>query len=454
MVRDTAEPPAPPQARAVFTDVELAARGKRVLELLKDQVNHPAALLVLGNPPKVLSEDMQYRYRPGSDLFYLTDSEHPHLAALLAPERKTRLYYLDRAQLESGVPRGASFERELALEPGAEGVFKNLEQELVRLRDLGVRVHAAFDAAAWARVAAGPAQPKLGIENHFRALLELCPGATGASPAALCALRQARLRKSEQELARMDRAAAAALRAHALVSQLALGNPAPSEAQLSAHARVCFGELGCNDVSFPNIVCTGHNCFVLHHRPQRRASLAALGPRELPQLLLDLGPSFQGYASDFSTAHWCGERSDPNYAHWARVKVAVRAVLDAMVGACCVGCSVEGLQEVYAKARGGQIQALLLDGPAAGLIGVDPARALPELTPHGVLHWVGIDVHDPSPACMAARKIPFEEGFTLALEPALYFGLEFPDKRYRGVAVRLEETVVVMASGARKLGAQ
>ena len=69
-----------------------------------------------------------------------------------------------------------------------------------------------------------------------------------------------------------------------------------------------------------------------------------------------------------------------------------------------------------------------------------------------MLHWVGIDVHDPSPACLAAHALPFEEGFTLALEPALYFGVGFPDERYRGIAVRLEVSVVVTSRGARKLG--
>lgn len=452
--RDMTPPPAPPPAFAVFTDAELEARGERVLELLKDQVSHRAALLVLGNPLKVLSEDMHHRYRPGSDFFYLTDSEQPHLAALLVPGRRLRTYYLDRAQLERGGPRGASFARELALDPRAKGVFNQLAQELEALRDQGVRVHAAFDAAAWAGVAAGPALPELGIENHFKALLGFCQSKSLASPEALCALRQARLRKSPEELARMNCAATAARRAHALVSRLACKDPTLTEAQLSAHARACFGELGCNDVSFPNIVCTGHNCFVLHHRPQRRASLATLGADELPQLLLDLGPSFRGYASDFSSAIWCGAPADPRHAHWARVEAAVRAVLGAMVEACKPGATVRQLQVVHARARGAQLRKLLGDGPAAAALEPNAARALPELTPHGVLHWVGIDVHDPSPTCLTAHALPFEQGFTLALEPALYFGVEFADPRYRGVAVRLEVTVVVTDRGVRELGAQ
>ena len=64
--RDLLEPPAPPPVPAVFSERELAARGARVLKLLESQVSHRAALLVLGNPLQVLSEDMQHRYRPGA----------------------------------------------------------------------------------------------------------------------------------------------------------------------------------------------------------------------------------------------------------------------------------------------------------------------------------------------------------------------------------------------------
>lgn len=452
--RDLLEPPGPPSAPAVFSEQELTARAARVLELLESQVSHRAALLVLGNPLKVLSEDMQHRYRPGSDLFYLTDSEQPHLAALLVPGRAARLYYLDRTALERDGPRAASFEREWALEPRAAGVFEHLAHELESLRDQGARVHVAFDEAAWACAAA---RPEFGLEARFGDVLQLCHEASPAgaaprpSPAALCALRQARLRKSPEELARMDRAAATARRAQELVARLVREDPALTEAQLSAHARGCFGDMGCNDVSFPNIVCAGHNCFVLHHRPQRRTSLAALGAGELPQLLLDLGPSFRGYASDFTVALW-GAPADPRRPHWARVEAAVRAVLRVMLEACRPGATVRELQRVHARTRGEQLRRLLGDGPAAAALEPDPARALPELTPHGVLHWVGIDVHDPSPACLAAHTLPFEAGFTLALEPALYFGVDFPDKRYRGVAVRLEVSVVVTDRGARELG--
>jgi Xaa-Pro aminopeptidase len=76
-------------------------------------------------------------------------------------------------------------------------------------------------------------------------------------------------------------------------------------------------------------------------------------------------------------------------------------------------------------------------------------------TLHGTSHMLGIDVHD----CANAREEFYhgdlEEGYVLTVEPGLYFqsnDLTVPEE-YRGIGVRIEDDILVTATGARNLSA-
>ena len=78
-------------------------------------------------------------------------------------------------------------------------------------------------------------------------------------------------------------------------------------------------------------------------------------------------------------------------------------------------------------------------------------------TLHNVSHMLGIDVHD----CAAARAEAYKfgqlkPGMVLTVEPGLYFqpdDLTVP-ARYRGIGVRIEDNVLVTASGCKVLSAR
>ena len=98
-----------------------------------------------------------------------------------------------------------------------------------------------------------------------------------------------------------------------------------------------------------------------------------------------------------------------------------------------------------------------------GLLPVSVEEALDEdskvysrWTLHGVSHMLGLDVHD----CGAASKEAYAEGtlaegMVLTVEPGLYFqedDLLVPEE-LRGIGIRIEDDVVVRASGAQNLSA-
>jgi Xaa-Pro aminopeptidase len=77
-------------------------------------------------------------------------------------------------------------------------------------------------------------------------------------------------------------------------------------------------------------------------------------------------------------------------------------------------------------------------------------------TLHGFGHMLGIDVHD----CANARKVSYRdgelgEGYVLTVEPGLYFQPEddMVPEELRGIGIRIEDDVLVTASGAVNLSA-
>jgi Xaa-Pro aminopeptidase len=75
-------------------------------------------------------------------------------------------------------------------------------------------------------------------------------------------------------------------------------------------------------------------------------------------------------------------------------------------------------------------------------------------TLHGFGHMLGLDVHD----CAGARKELYrdgtvEENYVITVEPGLYFQSddEMVPEELRGIGIRIEDDVVVTASGARNL---
>ena len=95
-----------------------------------------------------------------------------------------------------------------------------------------------------------------------------------------------------------------------------------------------------------------------------------------------------------------------------------------------------------------------------GILREEPEQALRRdrqlhrrYTRHGVSHMLGIDVHD----CANARNDVYlgelREGYVLTVEPGLYFqtnDLTVPEE-YRGIGVRIEDDILVTATGSRNL---
>jgi Xaa-Pro aminopeptidase len=74
--------------------------------------------------------------------------------------------------------------------------------------------------------------------------------------------------------------------------------------------------------------------------------------------------------------------------------------------------------------------------------------------PHGIGHWMGLDVHDTCPYKDAnGDEIKLQKGMVLTIEPAIYIDENDMDvpKKYRGIGIRIEDDILVTKDGYKNL---
>ena len=182
--------------------------------------------------------------------------------------------------------------------------------------------------------------------------------------------------------------------------------------------------------AYTPIIASGPNACILHYidndQPCRDGDL----------LLLDVGASYANYNADLT-------RTIPvNGRFTRRQREVYQAVLRVLRG--CIAGLVPGKRPRDWQREAEQlIEAELVD---LGLLSLreirrqDPDRpAFRKYFMHGVGHPLGLDVHD-----VGLTTEPFQEGWVMTVEPAIYI-------REEGLAVRLENDVVIRAGGNEDL---
>ncbi len=72
---------------------------------------------------------------------------------------------------------------------------------------------------------------------------------------------------------------------------------------------------------------------------------------------------------------------------------------------------------------------------------------------HKTSHYLGMDVHDVGRYFDGGRHLPLEPGVVITVEPGLYVPVEDSQApaQYRGIGIRIEDDVLVTATGAEVL---
>lgn len=184
------------------------------------------------------------------------------------------------------------------------------------------------------------------------------------------------------------------------------------ENELAAELEFQMRALGAEKPSFETIVAMGERSALPHSNPTGRR----LAENEL--LLIDMGASLDGYASDMTRMAFAG--SPPK-----RIREMYRAVAEAQLAA---------IDAVRPGVTGGKV-----DAAARRVL---KSHKLDKEFVHSTGHGLGLEIHEP-PRIGRNDKTRLRPGMAITIEPGAYVG---------GVGgIRIEDTVLVTERGCEVL---
>lgn len=443
---------------------EVVQRRKAVME----KMNGHGIMILFSAEPRRYSRNIFYQYRQENNFYYLSGIRQPNAILVLMPQNLTyreilfiperdptrelwtgRMLSAEEASDISGIPHVWEASE---FEDFVSAILAGTAYQVDRYRETSE--YEGF----FSRLRAGQADVYL--------LLDERPGLRGEpSPEWRFAekLRQRfvgfqirdasdlihdlRMIKSPYEVEQLRRAVDITVEAQ---NQAIRGiRPGVWEYEVEAVVDYVFKKRNAFDWAFPSIVASGPNATVLHYEEsQRQAQTGEL-------LLCDVGAEYNYYAADITRTVPVSGRFSPRQAE------IYQLVLDAQNAAMAKvrpGASMDELHQSAVEVLKQGLVRLGLIADAAG----DQYRVF---FPHGVGHWLGMNVHDVGP-----RFRKFAPGMVLTVEPGIYIRQDSVERMarlgveaaalerirtaiepYLNIGVRIEDVVLVTEDGYEHL---
>lgn len=395
----------------------------------------------------VMHHDVEYGFRQDSDFFYLTGFNEASAVAVLAPHHEEHKFvlFVQPKDPEKEVWTGYRVGVEGAKERyGADEAFPiaELDEKLPKYLEKADRIYYHFGRDRHFNDT---------IVKHWQHFMRIYPK-RGIGPIAIedsgTILHPMRLLKSPTELELMRKAAAISVEAHNHAREFA--KPGRYEYEIQAEIEHIFRMRGGDGPAYPSIVASGTNACILHYIENTRQ----LQENEL--LLIDAGCSYGYYNGDITrTFPVSGELTGEK-------KTIYEIVLEAQKQAIAQIQPGNGWNQIHDTAVRVIVEGLM----DLGLLAGDKEEIIKEekykpFYMHRTGHWLGLDVHDAGVYQHGEQAQLLQPGQITTVEPGIYIGPEIKpvegqpevDSRWRGIGVRIEDDVLVTATGHEVLTA-
>lgn len=425
----TAGPPAPGPEWFASHRAALAAK------LPKDTV------VVLRGPAEPEAEAAD-AYRPDSSFWYLTGFPEADAIAVFRPSAAEGKRYVLFVR-----PKNWIEERWTGRRAGVEGAKADY------------RAEAAFpieDFQKESRSLLAGAKALFYLDARDRAFREklitrwqaLAAAGTESLPASDVApvVAQMRLVKDATELAFLREAVALSVRGHR--AAMALAAPATNEGVLkAAQVSACLAG-GAARMAYAPIVGSGPNSVVLHYPDANRVMQRG------EMIVNDTACEYGLFAADVTRSYPVSGTFSPEQRALYEIVLAAQK---AAIARAAPGARHHEIQDAaYEIIVDGLLKLGLLKGTREE---VKTSRSFAAFFPHGVSHWLGLDVHDAGsyefgdPTDRWTRyfssNATLKPGMVLTVEPGIYIPekSEGVDPKWWNIGVRIEDDVLVTPKG-------
>ncbi|KAF8164915.1 peptidase M24, structural domain-containing protein [Crassisporium funariophilum] len=402
---------------------------------LMDSLPDRSVVVSVATPMKYMSGNIFYKYRPASDLWYLTGFEEPNSAVILEKVSSSRGYKMTLfcAGKDSAKEKwdGASTSFSAAKE-----IFE--ADDTLSINAFSSRLKSLLPQSSNIYVDLPETSTKGSLRSRPKSILKFLSGSSNTEYDNIMESISSSIRrplapqlakwraiKSKAEQQVMRDAAEISARAHAKTMRYA--QPGFSEAALAAHFEYLCALGGSQRPAYVPVVASGANALILHYTHNNHI----VGPDEL--VLMDAGCEYNGYASDITRTFPASGTFSPAQRELYSVVLFAQKELIKL----CSEESRMSLQDLHRKSCDIMREELNQIGFKLGRE-ADLERVL---YPHYLSHPIGIDLHE---SAHVDRSAPLKEGMVITIEPGIYVPptANFP-KHFHNIGIRIEDDILI-----------
>lgn len=399
-------------------------RDRLSLKLKKDSF-----AIVFSAQAKTRSNDTEFPYRQNSNFYYLTGFKEDKAALVFVKGKKKTKTYLfvekkdEFQELWHGKRLG---EKEAKKHFDVDDVFiiDDLKEKLNTFQTQKRSLYYDFSLTGT------DLERVEKLFKNFNNVIDLAP---------LIGLM--RLKKSKAELALIKSAIDITKEAHH--KMMSVSKKGLNEYHLQAELEYVFKKNGAYNDAYTSIVACGEAANTLHYV----ANDQILESGRL--ILIDAGCEYQYYASDITRTIPVDGKFSKGQKELYNMVLEVQKKIIKMIKPKVLRSDLQ--KKSVKLLTKGLVDLGILKGDVKKLIEKEKYK---KYYPHGIGHWMGIDVHDESPYQYSnGDEIPLDNKMVLTIEPAIYIAQNDKKvpKRYRGTGIRIEDDILVTKDGFKNL---
>ncbi|SFV61210.1 Xaa-Pro aminopeptidase [hydrothermal vent metagenome] len=399
-------------------------RDKFASKLAKNSV-----ALFFSAEAKKRSNDTEYPYRQDSNFYYLSGFKEDNSALLFVKSKKKVQIYLfvykkDKTEeLWNGKRLGVAKAKEIF---DVDDVFEyselsaKLKESLLNKRTLYYDFNLDYS--------------KVKLLKRYAKNIDTFKNAAKY-------VQKMRLLKSEAEINIIKKAIVITAEAHHRAMKKV--TKLQYEYELQAEMEYVFRKNGAYSDAYTSIVASGNNANTLHYISNREKF------QKNQLILIDAGCEYDYYASDITRTISTTGRYTPAQKELYQLVLDVQKEIIALIKPGVMRTNLQKRSEELLCR--GLVQLGILEGSVKKLL---KKNAHKKYYPHGIGHWMGLDVHDACPyRDKKGKEIPLQAGMVLTIEPGLYIDKDdtAAPKRYRGIGIRIEDDILVTKKACKNL---
>lgn len=250
-----------------------------------------------------------------------------------------------------------------------------------------------------------------------------------------------RLIKSPSEIMLIQKALEITQKAHHQLMRMQ--KTGKKEYELQAEIEYIFKKNGAYSDAYSSIVACANAANTLHYVQNDQPLI------EGELILIDAGCEYAYYASDIT-------RTIPVNGRFTKPQKELYELV--------LSAQLQVIKMIKPQVKRSELQAKAVELLCAGMLRLGILHGSLEKNikkekykkyyPHGIGHWMGIDVHDQCPYKYEnGEEIPLQRGMVVTIEPAIYIDKEDKKvpKKYRGIGIRIEDDILVTKNGYENL---